>query len=95
MGTGSFNTKIQALNTAIIPWAQKMNKTESPIWTVDQYTGFNGAADLRDGVHPNASGDKKMAAVWEPALIHAFSVAKDDKQKMLRAREAGAVEFTA
>lgn len=56
-----------------------MNKTESPIWTVDQYTGFSGGSDLRDGVHPNASGDKKMADIWYPALVHAFEVAKADK----------------
>ncbi|KAH8890622.1 SGNH hydrolase, partial [Thozetella sp. PMI_491] len=72
MGTGSYNSKIQDLNKAIIPWATKLNSTASPIWVVDQYTGFSGSSDLRDGVHPNASGDKKMAAVWKPALIHAF-----------------------
>ena len=85
---GSFNSKIQDLNKAIIPWASKLNKTESPIWIVDQYTGFDGKADLRDGVHPNAAGDKKMADVWKPALIHAFAVAKADKTAALRVRSA-------
>ncbi|KAI1356628.1 carbohydrate esterase family 3 protein [Xylaria sp. FL0043] len=78
MGFGSYNTAIQNLNKAIPTWAQGLNKTESPIWVVDQYTGFNGASDLRDGVHPNQSGDTKMANVWYPALINALQVAKAD-----------------
>ncbi|KAI0449150.1 carbohydrate esterase family 3 protein [Xylaria acuta] len=79
MGLGSYNTAIQNLNKAIPTWAQGLNKTESPIWVVDQYTGFNGGSDLRDGVHPNQSGDTKMANVWYPSLIHALEVAKADK----------------
>ena len=55
-----------------------MNKTESPIWVVDQYTGFQNS-DLRDGVHPNAAGDQKMLNVWYPALIKAFAAAKADQ----------------
>jgi hypothetical protein len=86
MGLGNFNSKIEDLNKAIIPWATDKNSTDSPIWVVDQYTGFNGGTDLRDGVHPNAAGDVKMADVWYPALVHAFEVAKADKAAM-RARE--------
>lgn len=78
MGLGNFNTQIEALNKAIIPWATEKNSTESPIWVVDQYTGFS-STDLRDGVHPNASGDDKMVEVWYPALVHAFEVAAADK----------------
>jgi len=73
------NTKIQQLNAAIPAWAQGQNKTESPIWVVDQYTGYSGTADNRDGVHPNAGGDTKMMNVWYPALIKAFEAAKADK----------------
>lgn len=76
---GNFNTKIQALNAAIIPWAQGLNKTESPIWIVDQYTGFNAGSDLRDGVHPNDKGDEKMLNVWYPAIVRAFEEARKDK----------------
>lgn len=36
-------------------------------------------SDLRDGVHPNAAGDAKMADVWYPALIQALYFAKLDK----------------
>ncbi|KAK1831544.1 Lysophospholipase/Carboxylesterase [Podospora conica] len=76
---GGSNTKIQQLNAAIPAWAQGLNKTESPIWVVDQYTGFSGTADNRDGIHPNDAGDTKMMNVWYPALIKAFQAAKDDK----------------
>lgn len=79
MGLGSYNTQIQALNKAIVPWAQSKNTTDSPIWVVDQYTGFSGSSDLRDGVHPNDSGDTKMANVWYPALLQALAVAKAEK----------------
>jgi lysophospholipase L1-like esterase len=78
MGFGNYNTKIQDLNRAIVPWAQGLNRTESPIWVVDQYTGFSGSADLRDGVHPNDAGDVKMTNVWYPAIVRAFGAAKAD-----------------
>jgi hypothetical protein len=81
IGIGSYNTKIQQLNSAIIPWAQGLNKTESPIWVVDQYTGFS-TTDLRDGVHPNDAGDVKMTNVWYPAVVRAFAAAKAEKAAM-------------
>lgn len=90
MGIGSYNTKIQQLNAQIPTWAAGLNKTESPIWIVDQYTGFS-SSDLRDGVHPNASGDQKMTNVWYPALVKAFAAAKAEKA----AAAATAVKFIA
>jgi lysophospholipase L1-like esterase len=78
LGIGSYTTKVQQLNAQIPTWAAGLNKTESPIWVVDQYTGFL-STDLRDGVHPNASGDQKMANVWYPALLQAFAAAKADQ----------------
>jgi lysophospholipase L1-like esterase len=79
LGIGNYNAKVQDLNKAIVPWAQGLNKTESPIWVVDQYTGYSGSADNRDGIHPNDGGDTKMMNVWYPALIRAFEEAKKDK----------------
>ncbi|CAO2653356.1 Nn.00g027670.m01.CDS01 [Neocucurbitaria sp. VM-36] len=84
MGLGTYNAKIQDLNKAIISWAQGLNSTASPIWVVDQYTGFSGTSDLRDGVHPNDSGDAKMANVWFPAVVRAFEEAGRDKGRGVR-----------
>ncbi|KAF2746630.1 carbohydrate esterase family 3 protein, partial [Sporormia fimetaria CBS 119925] len=71
VGFGNY-PRIPELNRAIPGWAQQQNKTESPIWVVDQYTGFSGTGDNRDGIHPNDSGDTKMMNVYYPALIQAF-----------------------
>jgi lysophospholipase L1-like esterase len=79
LGIGNYNAKVQDLNRAIVPWAQGLNKTESPIWVVDQYTGYSGSANNRDGIHPNDGGDTKMADVWYPAVVRAFEAAKADK----------------
>jgi hypothetical protein len=76
IGVGSYNTQIQALNAAIPAWARGLNTTASPIWVVDQYAGFNAAADLRDGVHPNDVGDGKMLDVWYPAVMRALEAAR-------------------
>ncbi|KAK4158914.1 Lysophospholipase/Carboxylesterase [Cladorrhinum sp. PSN259] len=79
LGMGNYNSKVQQLNAAIPTWAAQQNKTESPIWVVDQYTGFSGTSDNRDGVHPNDGGDTKMMNKWYPALVQAFQAAKADK----------------
>jgi lysophospholipase L1-like esterase len=91
----SYNAKIQDLNKAIIPWAQGLNTTASPIWVVDQYTGFSGTSDLRDGIHPNDAGDVKMANVWYPALVAALKAAKADKVTALEAEVKREIEFEA
>jgi hypothetical protein len=78
LGIGNYNAQVQALNAAIGPWAQGLNKTDSPIWVVDQYTGFT-SADLRDGVHPNDKGDEKMVGVWYPAVVRAFEAVRAER----------------
>jgi lysophospholipase L1-like esterase len=93
--SGTYNNKIQELNKAIVPWAQGLNTTASPIWVVDQYTGFSGTSDLRDGVHPNDAGDVKMANVWYPALVTALAAAKADKVTALEAEVKREIEFEA
>ncbi|KAK0717781.1 SGNH hydrolase-type esterase domain-containing protein [Lasiosphaeria miniovina] len=82
LGMGNYNSKVQQLNAAIPGWAAQQNKTESPIWVVDQYTGYSGTSDNRDGVHPNDSGDTKMMNIWYPALVKAFEAARADKQQL-------------
>ncbi|KAI0010551.1 carbohydrate esterase family 3 protein [Xylariaceae sp. FL0662B] len=74
-----YKTQVQKLNEAIIPWAERLNTTASPIWVVDQYTGVRANTDFRDRVHPNDAGDVKMMNVWFPALTNAFRVAQEGK----------------
>ncbi|ORY14882.1 SGNH hydrolase-type esterase domain-containing protein [Clohesyomyces aquaticus] len=85
---GNYNAKIQDLNKAIIPWAQGLNTTDSPIWVVDQFTGFSASSDLRDGVHPNDAGDTKMMNVWYPALTNALAQVKKQKLAEREVEEA-------
>ncbi|KAL2063901.1 hypothetical protein VTL71DRAFT_4395 [Oculimacula yallundae] len=66
-----YQTGIKALNDAIPAWAAGLSTTQSPITVVDQNTGMSASADERDGLHPNASGDAKMAAKWFPAVVAA------------------------
>ncbi|MEU0203546.1 MULTISPECIES: GDSL-type esterase/lipase family protein [unclassified Streptomyces] len=55
-------------NARIPAWARATSTDRSPVTVVDQWTGFSTATDTYDGVHPNASGDAKIAARWFPAL---------------------------
>jgi lysophospholipase L1-like esterase len=62
-----------ALNDAIPAWAAGRTTPQSPITVVDQWTGFTSATDTGDGVHPNDSGNQKMADRWYPALTAALN----------------------
>ncbi|MFG1780443.1 cellulose binding domain-containing protein [Micromonospora sp. NPDC049051] len=64
--------RVTALNAAIDGWAAATTTPGSPVVVVDQWTGFDTATDTYDGVHPNASGDRKMADRWYPALTAAL-----------------------
>ncbi len=56
------------LNSQIPGWAAGLSTARSPIVVVDQWTGFDPATDAYDGVHPNDSGNVKIAANWFAAL---------------------------
>lgn len=60
--------RVVTLNARIADWARATSTAASPVTVVDQWTGFSTATDTYDGVHPNASGDAKIAARWYPAL---------------------------
>ncbi|PJE95323.1 cellulose-binding protein [Streptomyces carminius] len=60
--------RVVALNERIPAWAEAESTPDSPVTAVDQWTGFSTASDTYDGVHPNASGDDRIAARWFPAL---------------------------
>lgn len=59
--TQQFNQQISAL-------ARSLNSSASPVILVDQSSGFNVAQDTYDGLHPNESGEQKMATRWFQAL---------------------------
>jgi lysophospholipase L1-like esterase len=62
------------LDAAIPAWASSLTTAQSPIVVVNQWTGFNDATDTVDGVHPNDSGNQKIASKWYPALTSFLTV---------------------
>ena len=66
---GSINRRIEALNREIAG-LQSLSTAQSPVIVVDQYSGYDGVADNQEGgVHPLTSGEQKMTAQWEIALV--------------------------
>ncbi|MCY1032716.1 SGNH/GDSL hydrolase family protein [Corallococcus sp. BB11-1] len=60
--------KLQSLNQRL-PWLAAAKSTEdSPVYVVDQWTGFTPSTDTYDGVHPNLRGEEKMAERWYQAI---------------------------
>jgi cellulase/cellobiase CelA1 len=66
---------VVALDNAIPGWASAHTTAQSPITVVDQWTGFSTATDTVDGVHPNDSGNQKMATKWYQALTPLLTAA--------------------
>ncbi|MDX5437019.1 MAG: cellulose-binding protein, partial [Pontibacter sp.] len=67
---GATVDRLNSFNAQIPPLAQRLNTPESPVIVVDQFTGFDPTpnADTWDGIHPNSSGEEKMAQKWYDAL---------------------------
>jgi lysophospholipase L1-like esterase len=59
---------IIALNLLIPLIAEEHDTPESPVILVDQTLGFNAMAHTYDCIHPNETGENKMAERWEMAL---------------------------
>jgi len=55
-------------NIALDSWVVGENTSASPIIVVDQHTGFDPVADNVDTLHPNSSGEAKIADKWFAAL---------------------------
>jgi lysophospholipase L1-like esterase len=62
--------QVQALNQQIAHLSQTLTTPESLVLAVDQVSGFDAAIgrDTYDGLHPNQSGEAKMAQQWFLAL---------------------------
>lgn len=65
---------ISQLNTEIALLAQTQNTANSNVVVVDQFTGFSVDQDTFDKVHPNGSGEEKMATRWATALLPYLNV---------------------
>ncbi|KAH7364079.1 SGNH hydrolase-type esterase domain-containing protein [Rhexocercosporidium sp. MPI-PUGE-AT-0058] len=78
-----YQTGIKALNDAIPGWASSLSTSQSPITVVDQNSGYSSSGDNRDGLHPNASGDAKMAAKWYPAVLAAAKLIGGSKREVV------------
>lgn len=59
---------VGATNEAIARLAAERDRAGARVLLVDQHTGFDPRVDSRDGVHPNESGEKKIARRWLEAL---------------------------
>lgn len=66
--TNRNNDRIQFLNGNIAQLANLMDTDESPVVLVDQFSGFSLTTNTYDGVHPNDSGELRMAQRWFNAL---------------------------
>jgi lysophospholipase L1-like esterase len=61
------NKRITLLNHAIASLYNEMKLTAKLI-LVNQNNGFDPYKDTYDGIHPNLTGEKKMALQWYAAL---------------------------
>lgn len=62
---------IPRLNQLLTQLAITLNQPNSPVVSVDMYSGFNLNTDMQhDKIHPNVSGEEKMAQRWFNALTN-------------------------
>ncbi|MCF8367941.1 MAG: SGNH/GDSL hydrolase family protein [Bacteroidales bacterium] len=61
--------KIPLLNEEMPQISIDLDDPNSPILIVDQFDGFDAALDTYDGVHPNETGEDKMALKWRDAIL--------------------------
>lgn len=64
------NQNVPRLNQLLAQLAQTLNQPQSPVMSVDMYTGYSLNTDMqKDRIHPNANGEVKMAQRWFTALM--------------------------
>lgn len=67
-----FYNEVTALNILIDTVAENTRTATSCIHVVDQFSDFDLWADTYDGIHPDRSGDIKMAQKWTAAITAHF-----------------------
>jgi lysophospholipase L1-like esterase len=68
LASTSLNAEVRTFNAAIPDIVQSKANAGKHVHLVDMYDAVS-TSDLADGVHPNAAGYDKMAAVWYKALL--------------------------
>ncbi|MBI2963070.1 MAG: cellulose-binding protein [Deltaproteobacteria bacterium] len=66
--SGVAGATLRAVNESIERMARGKSAPGSPVVVVPQDEGFDAATDTDDGIHPDESGERKMAARWFAAL---------------------------
>lgn len=64
----ALRNRIQIFNQQIPVLAASKNTAISPVRVVNQYAGFDPESDTWDGLHPDASGEQKLATRWYAAF---------------------------
>ncbi|MEL6899884.1 MAG: Ig-like domain-containing protein [Cyanobacteria bacterium J06606_4] len=67
------NNSLNALNAEIPGIVAEKNTADSPVILVDHNTGFDATIDTYDELHPNESGEAKMAQKWFEAIDGYFA----------------------
>jgi lysophospholipase L1-like esterase len=73
------NVEIASYNAAVQTVVRTRAAARRPIWFVDGCGRFT-AADLADGVHPNAAGYRKLAHAWHATLVNVLAATRLDPQ---------------
>jgi acyl-CoA thioesterase-1 len=71
--SASRSAEIQTFNAALDALVVTRNSSQHPVRLVDMYSDFSPAQDLYDGVHPNASGEGKLADRFANALLQVLA----------------------
>ncbi|MGE5608276.1 MAG: cellulose-binding protein, partial [Bacillota bacterium] len=58
----------QAYNASLATLAKTKTTRQSPVITVDQFSGFNPATGTYDGIHPTPPAEQQMASRFFTAL---------------------------
>ena|GEM_PF-1387943 len=64
----NYEQAVILFNNAILHFGHTKTTSLSTVIIVDQFTGVDPAIDMYDDIHPNATGEKKMAERWYEAL---------------------------
>ncbi|KAF1919620.1 SGNH hydrolase-type esterase domain-containing protein [Ampelomyces quisqualis] len=80
---------IAALSAKIKEFAPAISTMDSPVRFVDNFSGYDPVADTEDGLHPNKSGNEKMASKFFSATRDAIQAASKGTAKTMRNSNIG------